>query len=192
MIVGLTGGIGSGKSYVASLFSDLRVPIYISDIKAKELMYSNDQLKSNIIDLLGSEAYKKGRLNRPWIAQQIFNNKEKLQALNAIVHPAVAQDFAVWYAQQDSHFVIQESAILFASGGDKKCHKVILVTAPQEMRIERVVDRDTTTKEAVMKRIQNQSSDEEKIPKSDFVIQNLDRESTRQQVLKVYETLMKL
>lgn len=192
MIIGLTGGIGSGKSFVASIFEELGVPIYISDVRAKTLMHSDNYLKQAIIDLLGKEAYVEGVLNRTWIAQQVFSNKEKLTLLNALVHPVVAKDFLNWYREQAFSFVIQESAILFESGGHQKCDHIILVTAPEETRIERVITRDFSNKEAVIKRIQNQKPDTEKIPLVDFIIENLDRKNTRSQVLDVFETLMKL
>ncbi len=189
MIVGLTGGIGSGKSFVASIFENLGVPVYISDIKAKELMHSNLIVRNQIINLLGEEAYHEENLNRKWIAKQVFSNKELLQKLNAIVHPAVAKDFSVWYENQKSPFVIKESAILFESGGYKKCDKVILVTAPKSLRIERVIQRDNTSEHDVKKRIDNQWEDSKRIPLSDFVIENIKREATMNQVRNVFDTL---
>lgn len=191
MIIGLTGGIGSGKSFVASVFKGLGAPVYTSDIKAKELMHTNEFLKNEIINLLGEAAYLKGKLNRDWIAQQVFSDKTKLNSLNALVHPVVAIDFMKWYKEQSFPFVIQESAILFESGGHKKCDKIVLVSAPESIRVKRVIDRDDTTEEAVMKRINNQNSDLERIPLSDFIIKNINRKKTILQVRKVFETLMK-
>lgn len=190
MIIGLTGGIGSGKSYVATLFKNLGVPIYISDIKAKDLMHNNVALKLEIISLFGSKAYIENNLNRKWIAKQVFSSKEKLEALNAIVHPAVAKDFKEWYTSQKFDFVIQESALLFETGSYKKCDKIILVTAPKDLRIDRVVKRDNTSVEAVKSRMQNQFDDSQRIPLSNFIIDNVNRSKTIIKVSEIYKILM--
>jgi len=190
MIVGLTGGIGSGKSYVATLFKNLGVPIYISDIKAKDLMHNNAALKLEIISLFGSKAYIENNLNRKWVAKQVFSSKERLEALNAIVHPAVAKDFKEWYTSQKFDFVIQESALLFETGSYKKCDKIILVTAPKDLRIDRVVKRDNTSVEAVKSRMQNQFDDSQRIPLSNFIIDNVNRSETIIKVSEIYKILM--
>jgi len=191
MIVGLTGGIGSGKTTVAKLFYKLGVPIYVSDIEAKHLMVTNKNLIKAIKELLGKEAYVKGELNRSYISHQVFNNKEKLAQLNAIVHPAVAIDFLQWYQKQDSPYVIKESAILFETGGQKHCDVVITVTAPLVARINRVMLRDGTSEKQVKNRIDNQLSDQQKIKQSDYVINNVDLKATQQEVKRIHKLLLK-
>ncbi len=190
MIVGLTGGIGSGKTTVAKLFYKLGVPIYVSDIEAKQLMISNEKLIQKIKELLGNEAYVEGKLNRSYISHQVFNNKKKLAQLNAIVHPAVAIDFMQWYKKQDKPYVIKESAILFETGGHTHCDVVITVTAPLEERINRVVLRDGTSEKQVKSRIDNQLSDEQKIKQSDYVIYNIDLKETKQEVKRIHNLII--
>lgn len=190
MIVGLTGGIGSGKTTVAKLFYKLGVPIYISDIEAKQLMVNDQQLISAIKELLGNEAYIDGELNRSYISHQVFNDKEKLTQLNAIVHPAVAADFLQWYKKQEHLYVIKESAILFETNGQKECDAVITVTAPIEERINRVVVRDGVSEKQVKSRIDNQLSDSEKIIQSDFVVYNIDLKDTIKKVRLIHKLLL--
>ncbi len=171
-IVGLTGGIGSGKSTVLELFKDRGVAVYIADVEAKRLMNEHSKLKEEIIDLLGENAYLNGQLNRKYIAQQVFNNPQKLQKLNDLVHPKVREDFLSFAKNSKSEIVIYETAILFESGSDALCDFVISVVANEEERIKRVMKRDNCTEEEVRKRIENQLSDEERVRKSDFVIYN--------------------
>lgn len=185
-IVGLTGGIGSGKSTIAKMFQDLGVAVYIADHEAKLLMHSHPEVKKQIIDLLGADAYQDGVLNRPYVAGKVFKDKTLLAGLNAIVHPAVAEHFLTWKSQQSGHYVIKEAAILFENEGYKKCDYTILVTAPQEVRVQRVIQRDATTREEVLARIQNQWDDTQKIPLSDFVIENINLQMTRDQVEKIH------
>ena len=134
-IIGLTGGIGSGKSRVVKLFNTLGVPCYIADVEAKRLMNNQAEVKAAIVDLFGEQAYVDEQLNRNYIGQIVFANPEKLKALNAIVHPAVAKDFSVWVAEQQKSFVIKEVAILFETGGYKNVDKTVLITAPETIRI---------------------------------------------------------
>lgn len=190
MIVGLTGGIGSGKTTVAKLFYKLGVPIYVTDIEAKKLMVTNKDLIEEIKNLLGSEAYIEGELNRSYISNKVFRNKELLTQLNQIVHPAVAIDFYKWYQQQESNYVIKESAILFESGSYENCDLIITVTAPLVERIKRVVARDKISEEQVEARIKNQLSEEEKILKSNYVIYNEDLEETKRQVVEINTTIL--
>ncbi len=173
-IVGLTGGIGSGKSTVLELFRDKGASVYIADIEAKRLMNEHLQLKKEIIALLGEKAYLNRQLNRKYIAQQVFNKPQKLQKLNDLVHPKVREDFLSFAKDCKSEIVIYETAILFESGSDALCDVVISVVASEEERIKRVMKRDNCTEEEVRKRIENQLSDEERIQKSDFVIYNDD------------------
>ncbi|MBS9766293.1 MAG: dephospho-CoA kinase [Flavobacteriaceae bacterium] len=171
-IVGLTGGIGSGKSTVLELFKDRGVAVYVADVEAKRLMSEHSQLKKEITALLGEKAYVNGQLNRKYIAQQVFNNPQKLQELNHLVHPKVREDFLSFSKNCKSEIVIYETAILFESGSDALCDFVISVVANEKERIKRVMKRDNCTEEEVRKRIENQLSDEERIRKSDFVICN--------------------
>lgn len=190
MIVGLTGGIGSGKTTVAKLFYKLGVPIYVTDIEAKKIMITDVKLIQSIKKMLGEQAYINGELNRSYISKKVFRNKELLHKLNAIVHPAVGVDFNNWYKEQKSSYVIKESAILFESGSYKNCDLVITVTAPLVERIKRVVVRDNTTAEQVEARINNQLSEAKKIAKSNFVIHNEDLEETQRQVIEINTTIL--
>ena len=192
MIVGLTGGIGSGKTTVAKLFYKLGVPIYVSDIEAKHLMVNNVKLIESIKKLLGEESYIEGKLNRSYISHQVFNNKVLLSALNDLVHPIVAKDFKEWYAVQEFPYVIKESAILFETKGDKDCDLVITVTAPLEERINRVVKRDDVEEKQVKSRIDNQISDEEKMKQSQFVIHNITLSKTKKEIFKIHKRILKL
>lgn len=185
MIVGLTGGIGSGKTTVAKLFNDLGVPIYVSDIEAKQIMVTNESLINKIKGLLGEEAYINKELNRTYISSKVFENKKLLNELNKLVHPTVAEDFLKWYNKQDEQYVIKESAILFESGSYKNCDLVITVTAPLEERINRVVFRDGVTRKQVLHRVMNQLSDEDKIDRSNFIVSNKTIEGARNQVEKI-------
>ncbi|MEH6704185.1 MAG: dephospho-CoA kinase [Galbibacter orientalis] len=191
MIVGLTGGIGSGKSTVAKFFKELGVPVYIADLEAKKLMETNDDIRRDIISIFGAEAYENNLPNRKYLAEIVFENPEKLEQLNAIIHPAVGKHFEEWYQQQKAPYVIKEVAILFENGGDKQCDLVITVTAPKEIRIERVLKRDQTTRKAIEARMQNQWSDKEKIKKSDFVIENIVIDNTHQIVEELHRMILK-
>ena len=191
-IIGLTGGIGSGKSRVVKLFESLNVPCYIADIEAKRLMNTNEAVKAAVTTLFGEEAYVEEKLNRPFIGQIVFSNSEKLKALNAIVHPAVAEDFMTWVATQTSPYVIKEVAILFETGGYKQVDRSILITAPKEVRINRVMQRDNATKEEVLARMNNQWSDEQRISLADYSIENIDWEKTKKSIITLHEKLLAL
>ncbi len=189
-VVGLTGGIGSGKSTVAKMFERLGVPIYIADDEAKKMMNKDSNVKKRIIDLLGKNSYVNDELNRPFIADKVFNNKELLEKLNSIVHPAVAAHFINWKNEQISTYVIKEAAILFENGGYQQCDYTILVTAPEEIRIERVLKRDNTTRSQILARLKNQWEDSKKIPLADFVINNTELEETWLQVNKIHNKII--
>ena len=145
MIVGLTGGIGSGKTTVSGMFEALGVPVYNSDREAKQLMRSSKKLKNKIKDLLGEEAYLNEELNKPFIADAIFNDSQLLKKLNALVHPAVGEHFAQWTKEQSASYVIQETAIIFENDSEDRYDTIILVTAPMEMRLERLLQRDNNS-----------------------------------------------
>ncbi|SFW26988.1 dephospho-CoA kinase [Cellulophaga fucicola] len=174
IIVGLTGGIGSGKSTAAKMFEELGVPVYNSDLEAKKLMSTSVRVQKEIIRLLGENAYKEGVLNREYIAKKVFASTSLLQQLNAIVHPAVRLHFLEWTNKQESNYVIQESAIIFENNNQDFYDYIILVTAPIEVRIERILKRDNTTRENILSRIGNQWTDEKKEKMSDFKLINED------------------
>ncbi len=184
-IIGLTGGIGSGKSTVLKMFEARGVATYIADIEAKRLMNEHPQLKEEIITLLGEQAYENGRLNREWIAKQVFSDAQKLTQLNNLVHPMVREDFQSFVEKSSDDIILYEAAILFESGANALCDFVITVVADEEERIQRVMQRDGVTKEQVQQRIKKQLSDKEKIQKSDFVIYNDDLALTEKRVEEI-------
>lgn len=189
--VGLTGGIGSGKTTVAKAFEALGIPIYIADDEAKRLMNTSKVLKRKLIALFGDLAYIDNILNRPYLAKAIFNNKELLEKMNAIVHPKVGKHFIKWKNKQTAPYVIKEAAILFENGSYKNYDYIITVTAPEKTRIARVIKRDNATTEKVKAIIANQWKDELKISLSDFVIVNTSIVTTQQEVLKTHNKLLK-
>jgi dephospho-CoA kinase len=190
--IGITGGIGSGKSTVCSLFETLDVPVYNADVRAKILMSSHPGLVDRIKSLLGEEAYlPDGTINRPYISGLVFRNKDKLAALNAIVHPAVFEDFERWQSGQSKvPYTLKESALLFESGSHKGLHKIIIVTAPLELRIQRVMARDNTSREAVLARMENQWLESDKIKAADFIIRNDGIQPLIPQVLQLHRELL--
>ncbi len=192
MIIGITGGIGSGKSFVSNLFEDLGVPCYNSDLKAKELMVSDLKLKSSIINLLGDQAYEGNSLNRQYISSKVFNDKSLLSSLNNLVHPIVKTDFYNWVNTRSSLFVLKESAILFETGSYLDCDKTILVTAPIDVRINRVIKRDNVTKTQVESRIKNQWKDEQKKPLADYIIKNTEYDKTKLRVDEIFNKIISL
>ncbi|WP_336128749.1 dephospho-CoA kinase [Mesoflavibacter sp. CH_XMU1422-2] len=189
-LVGLTGGIGSGKTTIANFFKELGVPIYIADTEAKALMNRSKVIKRKLIALFGDNAYQNGKLNRDFLSKQIFNNKDLLQKMNAIVHPKVASHFKRWVKKQEAPYVISEAAILFENGSYKKYDYIITVTAPEEVRLKRVMSRDSASKEKVKSVMNNQWKDEEKIKLSDYVIQNINLEEAKAQVLQIHQNLL--
>lgn len=191
MVVGITGGIGSGKSTVVKMFSKFKnIAVYVADNEAKKLMNTSAEIREKLIIEFSSEVYKNNELNRPFLANIVFNNKEKLAVLNAIVHPVVhkhLQDFIKKNAKKD--YILYENAILFENESNTFCDKIITVTAPKEIRINRVVQRDKTTKEAVIKRMNNQWSSIKKELQSHYVIDNLELTKTKQQVAYIHNKL---
>ena len=190
-IVGLTGGIGSGKTTVAKQFASLGIPVYIADDEAKKLIKRSKIIKRKLIELFGNEAYINNELNRPFIAHIIFNNTLYLKKMNAIIHPRVKKHFQKWLLKQHAPYVIKEVAILFENNGHKACDLVITVTAPKTLRIQRLLKRDNTTKESIEAIMNNQWTDKEKIQLSNFVIENMDIESTKKEVKNVHEQILK-
>jgi dephospho-CoA kinase len=188
-IIGLTGGIGSGKTTVANYFKSYGIPVYIADDEARKIMQSVDIMEA-IKDLFGADVFENETLNREKLAKIVFNNPESLEKLNGIVHPAVKKHFEQWLLQNlEAPYVIYEAAILFESGRYKDCDIIITVTAPIESRIQRVIKRDNTTRELVLKRINAQWTDEKRISKSDFVIENIAIEPTKLEIDRILKIL---
>lgn len=190
IVVGLTGGIGSGKTTVANFFRELGVPVYIADDAGKRLMLTSEDIKKAVIELFGEKAYPTDAPDRNYIASQVFNDSAKLEALNRIIHPAVAADFQEWLSRQQAPYIIYEAAILFESGGHKKCDFTILVTAPHEEKLKRLQARDNSKIEEIEARMANQWSDEKKLKLADFQIENTDLSLTKSQVKELNEILL--
>jgi dephospho-CoA kinase len=179
-IIGLTGGIGSGKSSIAKHIESLGIPVYIADTEAKKILDTADVI-AKVIALFGDDILENGKIDRKKIAALVFQDPEKLKKYNAIIHPEVYLHFQNWVKQHNNYpLVIKEAAILFESGSYKDCDKIILVTAPKENRIQRVMKRDAVTREAVEQRMSHQWDDETKKSMSDFVIENIELEKAKQ------------
>lgn len=189
--IGITGGIGSGKSTVCKVFSLLNIPIYNTDEEAKKLLYFNDDINTQVVKSFGDGVLGNDKLiDRSKLAEIVFTDKEKLNTLNNIIHPAVAEHFNNWCRQQkNAPYVLKEAAILFESGAYKAVDKVISVVAPVNLKIERTIKRDNTTAELVQQRMNNQTSDEEKTKRSDFVIKNTEKELLIPQIIAIHEQL---
>ncbi|PUV25898.1 MULTISPECIES: dephospho-CoA kinase [Sphingobacterium] len=170
--IGITGGIGSGKTFICKLFEALGIPVYNADEEAKRLMNSDARIKEKLIEQFGEATYKEGRLDRAFLADMVFSDKEKLELLNSIVHPIVIQEAKDWAERQTTRYSLKEAALLFESGSYKDLDYTILVTAPMDIRIQRVIERDGATEQQVRERINKQLSDEEKLQLADFVIVN--------------------
>jgi dephospho-CoA kinase len=191
-IIGLTGGIGSGKTTIAKLFEADGIPVYIADLEAKKLMLLPETINL-IVNAFGTSILKDNQINNKLLSAVVFDNPEKLKVLNSIIHPMVKKHFDNWVLQHsNAAFVIKEAAILFESGSYKYCDKIISVIASIETRIERVIKRDNTTKELVMARINNQLSDADRILKSDFIIENESLEEAKIQFNSILKKLKNL
>lgn len=191
MVVGLTGGIGSGKTTVAKLFSKFNdVAIYIADIEAKKLMSSSEIIKKKLIKQFGESSFVNQKLNRNYISEIVFNDKEKLSILNAIVHPEVKKHFQDFIKKNiDKTYIIYENAILFENGSNLLCDYIITVYANVNTKIERVILRDSSTKEVVESRMKNQWNDSKKIVQSNYIICNENLDETKTQVNKIHNIL---
>ena len=188
-IIGLTGGIGSGKSTIAGYFAALDIPVYIADDEAKKILFLPHVVKE-LITTFGNDILTDNIPDKVKIAALVFNNPEQLARLNSIIHPKVAEHFKDWVLQNTGKlFVIKETAILFESGSYKDCDFIVLVTAPADVRIKRVIDRDGTTRDKVLQRMENQWDDKKKAPLSDFIINNIDLESAKKQVVDIIISL---
>jgi dephospho-CoA kinase len=189
-IVGLTGGIGSGKTTVAAMFKKLGVPVYIADEQAKHLSNTNPEIRREVIQLLGEQAYLGKTLNRAYVAKIVFNDAEKLASLNAIIHPRVRNHFQQWRKTQQGSYCIKEAAILFENGNYKNCDATILVIAPKKVRIDRVMARDSTTEAEVKKRMEHQWPERRKKLLATYIIENIDIEKTARRVKMLHEKLL--
>lgn len=191
-IIGLTGGIGSGKTTVANFFKELEVPVYIADVEAKKIMNTSASIKKALISLFGKKSYVNNELNRKFIASKVFKDKELLQKLNDIVHPEVEKHFKVWIANQDQPYVIYEAAIIFENNAQSKFDYTILVTAPQDIKVKRVLIRDHSTEQEVKSRMENQWDDSKKEKLANFIIENIDLEDTKSQIYQLHTKLLGL
>ena len=184
--IGLTGGIGSGKTTVANIFKQLGAPVYFSDDRAKDLMLNNHFLRESLISLLGDKVIIDGVLNRSYIASKVFSNPKELIKLNALVHPFVQKDFDAWSASQNSFYVLKEAAILFEAGADKFLDKIVLVESPEDLKVSRVMLRDGMKNEEVLMRMSKQWSDNQKRTNADYIIYNDEKTPLINQILKLH------
>lgn len=186
--------MGVGKSTLCKIFSQLDVPVYAADSRAKWLMSNDDELKEAIKSSFGWDAYtREQELNRTYLAKVVFNNPEKLEILNNLVHPAVKSDYEKWTIDMREYpYSLKEAALLFESESYRSLHKIIVVTCPIEMRIERIMKRDHVKREDILKRIQNQMTDRERLQMADYVIYNDGRKSLIEQVLTIHASVLKL
>ena len=188
-IIGLTGGIGSGKTTLATYIESLGIPVFIADDEAKKLIQSAEVLRE-INAVFGEAVFEKGQLNRQELASIVFSNPEKLSQLNGIIHPAVKRQFKIWLDEnQSAPFVVYEAAILFESGSYQNCDYIITITAPFEDRIARVMQRDNSSREQVLNRINAQWTDEQRTAKSNFIIENSDPQISKSQLDEILKIL---
>lgn len=188
--IGLTGGIGSGKSTVARVFETLGIPVFYADVEAKKLIDTSPAIKQAVTDAFGTESYTATGLNRPFISKIVFGNKEKLELLNSITHPAIIAHAKEWFARQQAPYVIKEAALLFESGSVADVDKVIGVYAPLSLRISRTMHRDHTTREQVLERMRNQINEDIKMRLCDYVITNNEQQLLLPQALKIHTQLL--
>jgi dephospho-CoA kinase len=190
--IGITGGLGSGKSTVAHIFEVLGIPVYYADTASKRLMNDDDEVKSSIQNAFGQAAYTKGKLNSKYVSDIVFKDKGKLALLNSIVHPATLIDAAEWMNNQKSFYAIKEAALIFESGSNKSLDYVIGVKAPLEMRLQRAMFRDTITIEEAMARINMQMNEEDKLELCDFIIVNDEQQMLIPQVLALHQKILNM
>ena len=190
--IGLTGGIGSGKSTVAKIFETLGIPVYYADAEAKRLMNSSESLKQAIQQNFGEASYENEQLNRKYLADIVFNNREKLELLNALIHPVTISDAEQWMQRQSAPYCIKEAALLFESGASENLDFIIGVYAPRALRIKRVMKRDNLAPDEILKRINRQVNEEMKMKLCDFVITNDEQELLIPQVLKLHQHFISL
>jgi dephospho-CoA kinase len=189
--VGLSGGMGSGKTVVSRIFHALGIPVFYADAVTKELYDTHEELRRALTGLLGEHIYQNGCLQRKRMASLIFSDESLLQKVNALIHPLVLHHFSQWAQQQQTPYVMQEAAILFESGANEKMNYTIAVTAPETLRITRVMQRDNITEQEIKNRLQWQWPDEKRNAKADFTIVNDDKQALLPQVLTIHENILK-
>ena len=190
--IGLTGGIGSGKTTVAQIFNVLGIPVYSSDDSAKRLMNEDEHLKKKIIHSFGKESYRDGKLNRKYLADVAFSDQQKTELLNSLVHPATIKDAIAWMEKQNARYVIKEAALIFESGSNQFLDFVIGVKSPLSLRIERIMKRNNVTAEEVALRMNLQMDEDEKLNRCDFIIINDEKEMLIPQVLSLHQKFLEL
>lgn len=190
VIIGLTGGIGSGKSTVSKIFSVLGIPVYDADSAARKLMNEHPGIRKQLTGYFGADAYTNEQLNRAYIASIVFQNPEKLEWLNALVHPHTIEDAAGWAARQNAPYVIKEAALMFESASFHHTDAVIGVSAPQHIRLHRVMQRDKVNREDVLKRMERQLDEQIKMKLCDYVIVNDEQQAVLPQTLQVHRNLL--
>lgn len=190
--IGLTGGIGSGKSTAASIFEVLGIPVYYADIQARRIMNGDLILKETIKNNFGEKAYVNDELNRPYISSIVFNDKEKLDLLNSFVHPATMKDGEAWMQKQKTPYAIHEAALIFEAGINKRLDYVIGVSALEELRISRAMKRSNVSHQDVLNRINHQMNEEEKMKRCDFILTNDEQQLLLPQVLALHEKLLSI
>lgn len=181
--------MGSGKSTIARIFSSFGIPVYDADRAAKRLVLTNNNIRHSIIKHFGKASYINGQYNKQHIAAIVFNNEEKLKLLNAIIHPATISDANNWFLQQTAPYALKEAALIFESGSEKYLDMVIGVFAPEEIRIQRIIERENTTAEHVIARMKKQMAEDEKMSRCNYVINNSGKESVISQVVQLHVTL---
>ena len=187
--VGITGGIGSGKSTVCAILEEMGVAVYNSDARAKELMTTSATLREAIVARFGAECYTSEGLNRGYLAERVFGDAAELAALNSLVHPAVMADFEAWAERQEGSYVVFESAILFEAGLEQRVDMAVAVLSPEELRIERAIARDGASREQVVAGIRRQLSDDERADRAKYAIVNVDLEELREDVEQLHRRL---
>ena len=190
--IGITGGIGSGKSTVARVFEELGIPVYYADQAARRIMEEHEALKLSIQQHFGTESYQNGRLNREYLSSRVFNNPEELQLLNNLVHPVTIADAENWMNRQNSPYTLKEAALIFESGGQIHLDKVIGVYAPQALRIRRVIERDGNSRDQILQKMEKQLNERIKMRLCDYVITNDDHQLIIPQVLQLHEHFLHL
>lgn len=191
-VVGLTGGIGSGKSTVAKMFQDFGIPVYIADDQAKKLMNTSKVIRKKLIALLGAEAYNDAGLNRAYVSSLVFNDKILLQKINTIVHPKVKMHFNSWLKKQEAPYIIKEAAIIFENNLQNQYDIIITVVANSETKINRVMKRDNSSRDKVLSVMKNQWTDDQKVAHSHFVILNENIQQTKKQVDKIHSEILEM
>lgn len=188
-VLGITGGMGSGKSTIANFFSEWGVPVYEADLQARILSDTDPEIVDKVRALLGEEAYNEQGMDRAYVASRVFNDESLLKSLNKIIHPVVVDHFTAWVAAQDAPYCLKEAAILFETGGHKSCDWTLLITAPMEVRIARIIARDNLSRPDILARLDKQWPDEKKLPLADFHIENTDLDLARLAAKHVHQQI---